>query len=183
MEHSTCTLDISSDEESRSRERDNRGKENVPPPDDISQTRTQLTSEGAERSMHDIKARVRAVRRKREEEEGRIELDRSPLGDLAAEDFYAEGCDEKSVFLVPSDTSEENGEEGEEPQAEIPASFDFNAELKGKGKEVDIVSQFDIDTLMSRNSFEVAPKAALLQPIEKAGDFELWESGSQPEDE
>ncbi|KAE8447869.1 hypothetical protein EG329_010098 [Mollisiaceae sp. DMI_Dod_QoI] len=193
MEHSTCTLDISSDEESRSRERDNRGKENVPPPDDISQTRTQLTSEGAEMSMHDIKARVRAVRRKREVEEGKIELDRAPLGDLAAEDFYAEGCDEKSVFLVPSDASEEHEEEGEElEQAEIPVSFNFSAELKGKGKEVDgggdgdAMPRFDldIDTLMSRNSFDVAPKAALLQPIEKPDEgFELWESGSQPETE
>lgn len=44
MEHSTCTLDLSSDEESRVRERDERGKENVPPQDDVSQTRTAVTS-------------------------------------------------------------------------------------------------------------------------------------------
>ncbi|RAL61712.1 hypothetical protein DID88_002780 [Monilinia fructigena] len=44
MEHSTCTLDISSDEESLTRLRDERGKENVPPPDDISQTRTSMSA-------------------------------------------------------------------------------------------------------------------------------------------
>lgn len=190
MEHSTCTLDISSDEESAAREKDNRGKENVPPPDDISQTRTQLSSSSTtetEMEMSEIKARVRAVRRK-ELDEGAIEVDRAPLGDLVAEEFYAEGCDEKSVFLVPRDAAEENEvgvevdevEERAQAQVEVPLSisFDFSAELKGKGKEVDNHHQFDIDidTLMSRNTFEAAPKAALLQPIEKAEEgFEVWE--------
>jgi len=91
------------------RERDNRGKENVPPPDDISQTRTSLSSSSginvaeAEASMADLKARIRASRLKREEAEGAIECDRAPLGDLAAEDFYAEGCDGESVFLVAAE--------------------------------------------------------------------------------
>lgn len=175
MEHSTCTLDISSDEESRARERDCRGKENIPPPDDISQTRTSLSSsnvDAAELSMHDIKARVRASRKKRELEEGAIDIDRAPLGDLAAEDFYAEGCDGESVFLIPAEASE--GEE--QQQEESHPTFDFIADLKSKGKEL------DIDTLMSKDG--VAPKAKLLEPIEKAEDgFELWESGSAKDGE
>jgi hypothetical protein len=174
MEHSTCTLDISSDEESRARERDCRGKENVPPPDDISQTRTSMTTspvDAAEMSMHDIKARIRASRKKREVEEGAIDVDRAPLGDLAAEDFYAEGCDGESVFLVPAEASEE-----EEQHEKCPVSFDFIADLKGKGKEL------DIDTLMSKDG--IAPKAKLLEPIEKAEEgFELWESGSAKDGE
>jgi hypothetical protein len=175
MEHSTCTLDISSDEESRVRERDCRGKENVPPPDDISQTRTSMTTspaDAAELSMHDIKARIRASRKKREVDEGAIDIDRAPLGDLAAEDFYAEGCDGESVFLVPAEASEEE----EEQHDECHATFDFIADLKGKGKEL------DIDTLMSKDG--VAPKAKLLEPIEKAEEgFELWESGSAKDGE
>lgn len=176
MEHSTCTLDISSDEENRARERDCRGKENIPPPDDISQTRTSLSSnvDAAELSMHDIKARIRASRKKRELEEGAIDIDRAPLGDLAAEDFYAEGCDGESVFLIPAEASEE--EEQEQQQEESHPTFDFIADLKGKGKEL------DIDTLMSKDG--VAPKAKLLEPIEKAEDgFELWESGSAKDGE
>lgn len=177
MEHSTCTLDISSDEESRARERDFRGKENVPPPDDISQTRTSLSStsniDATELSMHDIKARIRASRKKREVEEGACDVDRAPLGDLAAEDFYAEGCDGESVFLVPAEASEE--EEQVEPE-QSPMTFDFIADVKGKGKEL------DIDTLMSKDG--LAPPAKLLEPIEKAEEgFELWESGSAKDGE
>jgi hypothetical protein len=174
MEHSTCTLDISSDEESRARERDCRGKENVPPPDDISQTRTSMTTspaDAAELSVHDIKARIRASRKKRDIEEGAIDVDRAPLGDLSAEDFYAEGCDGESVFLVPAEASE-----GEEQGEECQATFDFIADLKGKGKEL------DIDMLMSKDG--IAPKAKLLEPIEKAEEgFELWESGSAKDGE
>ncbi|KAH8775971.1 hypothetical protein F5882DRAFT_161952 [Hyaloscypha sp. PMI_1271] len=174
MEHSTCTLDISSDEESRARERDCRGKENVPPPDDISQTRTYLSSSSsveAELSMHEIKARIRASRKKREVDEGACDVDRAPLGDLAAEDFYADGCDGESVFLVPAEASEE-----EEQSADCHATFDFIADLKGKGKEL------DVDTLMSKDG--LAPKAKLLEPIEKAEEgFELWESGSAKDGE
>ncbi|KAF4628884.1 hypothetical protein G7Y89_g9271 [Cudoniella acicularis] len=175
MEHSTCTLDISSDEESAARMRDERGKENVPPPDDVSQTRTVLSSSSldmAESSMSDLKARIKARRSRRQLEEGAIEIDRSPLGDLAAEDFYAEGCDGESVFLIPSDVPEEE-EAQEQEQEHAPMAFDFVAEVKGKGPEV------DIDTLMQKDDFEMAPKAVLLEPIEKAEDgFDVWESGS-----
>ncbi|KAH8656510.1 hypothetical protein BGZ60DRAFT_417144 [Tricladium varicosporioides] len=177
MEHSTCTLDISSDEESAQRMRDERGKENVPPPDDISQTRTLLTSSSAdmaESSMLDIKARIKARRSRREIEEGAIDVDRSPLGDLAAEDFYAEGCDGESVFLIPSDIAEgEETEHEEQEQDHIPMTFDFVAEVKGKGPEI------DIESLMRKDDFTMAPKAVLLEPIEKAEEgFQLWESGS-----
>ncbi|RDL40896.1 Uncharacterized protein BP5553_00875 [Venustampulla echinocandica] len=172
MEHSTCTLDISSDEESAARLRDERGKENVPPPDDISQTRTPLATavDSSESSMSDLKARVRARRSRHDVvEEGAIELDRNPLGDLVAEDFYADGCDGSSVILVPS-------EEEAKEQAEVPMAFDFSADVKGKGREIDSEA---VDVLMQKDDFDIAPKAALLEPIEKPEDnFEVWESGS-----
>lgn len=195
MEHSTCTLDISSDEESAARMKDERGKENVPPPDDISQTRTQLTSsvETGESSMTDIKARIRASRMKHE---NAIDIDRSPLGDLAAEDFYAEGCDSSSIFLIPSDVVEEEAHVEEEVQVEeevhveepqqvveepMIATFDFISEVKGKGREID---PNDVDALMFKDPDAIAPKAALLEPIEKAEEnFDLWESGSAKDGE
>ncbi|KUJ17594.1 uncharacterized protein LY89DRAFT_684602 [Mollisia scopiformis] len=156
MEHGACTLDISSDEEGAGRERDARGKENVPPVDDVSQT-----SRGR-----------RAV-----QEEGSIEVDRSPLGDLCKEDFYAEGVAEGDVFVVREE------EEGEE-EKEVSVEFDFAG---GEGKEVveiDVVPELDVETLMQRPSSTAAPKAALLQPIEKAEEgFELWESGSAKDGE
>jgi hypothetical protein len=190
MEHSTCTLDISSDEESAQRSRDERGKENVPPPNDISQTRTQINDvTTGESSMADIKARIRESRRRRRDvDEDACDIDRSPLGDLAAEDFYAEGCDGSSVFLIPSDEhSEDIQQEQEQEQVVVEkdaglaeTTFDFEAEVKGKGKEVEV----DVDALMQSNVFDAAPKAALLEPIEKAEEnFEVWESGSAKGDE
>ena len=181
MEHSTCTLDISSDEESAARMKDERGKENVPPVDDISQTRTSLSTGDvaiAESSMADLKARARAsTRRRREVEDGACDVDRAPLGEMAAEDFYAEGCDGSSVFIIP--TEAEAGDAEEEVKA-VPTTFDFIAEVKGKGNEINT----DIDALMRKDDFEVAPKAALLEPIEKAEEgFEVWESGSAKGDE
>lgn len=172
MEHSTCTLDISSDEESAARMKDERGKENVPPPDDVSQTRIQLNSvDSTEASMIDIKARIKASRKKHE---NAIDIDRSPLGDLLAEDFYAEGCDGSSVFLIPSD------ETPQDEQVEAPVAFEVapTSEDIGKRKEI------DIEALMARDVDTIAPKAALLEPIEKAEEgFELWESSSAKGDE
>ncbi len=129
--------------------------------------------------MQDIKSRIRASRKQREFDDGAIDIDRAPLGDLAAEDFYADGCDGSSVFLIPSEsTGDDDDVKGE--QEEGPMAFHFTAEVKGKGKEIDI----DIDALMSKDGFEGAPKAAVLQPIEKAEEgFDLWESGSSKDDE
>jgi hypothetical protein len=181
MEHSTCTLDISSDEESAARMKDERGKENVPPLDDISQTRTTISGEVAvaESSMGGLKARARAsVRRRREVEDGACDVDRAPLGEMAAEDFYAEGCDGQSVFIIPAESAADE-EEAVEP---VPMTFDFIAEVKGKGKGKEI--DLDIDALMQKDDFASAPKATLLEPIEKAEEgFDVWESGSAKDGE
>jgi len=197
MEHSTCTLDISSDEESSARLRDERGKENVPPMDDISQTTSRIypsssslsnEMDAREMGMAEMKARMRQNRRRKEIDENAIEIDRAPLGALAAEDFYAEGCDGESVFLIPSDPDFPEGEEENENEHEnenereceepIPA-FDFAVDVKGKGKAIDI--GVDIEELMRRKSDD---EAKLLQPIEKAEEgFEVWESGSAKGDE
>jgi hypothetical protein len=85
IEHSTCTLDIGSDEESRARERDCRGEENVPPPDDVSQTRISLSSSSVDAAgveSRDVRARARAARIRRE-------VERALQGDLVAEEFWA----------------------------------------------------------------------------------------------
>jgi len=97
MEHGACTLDISSDEETEQRRRDERGKENVPPLDDISQTSLPSASYD---STSDIKVYTKSQRRRKEIEDGTIDIDRNPLGDLEAQDFYAEGCTSSDVVLV-----------------------------------------------------------------------------------
>ncbi|ESZ96244.1 hypothetical protein SBOR_3402 [Sclerotinia borealis F-4128] len=201
MEHSTCTLDISSDEESLSRMRDDRGKENVPPLDDISQTRTSLTafasssnsasvsmSNRDEMKIREMKMRIKMQQRKRREmEDGVIDVDRSPLGEMKKEDFYAEGCDEKSVFVIlpdpepeyeaeplaeveadPSELEQEE-EQTSEPQISLPLPEPEPVSMastpgKGKGKEI------DIGLLMQKEDIELIEKPE--------ADFVVWESGS-----
>ncbi|KAH8908560.1 hypothetical protein BR93DRAFT_490283 [Coniochaeta sp. PMI_546] len=181
LQHSTCTLDISSDEESElkaRRERDEgRNKENMPPVDDVSQT-----------SVHS--ARDRAAAASVNPDDMVFEKTRGPLGELNAADYYAQGCDDSTVVIVPGD---EDGEEQQlvaaatEPAAPIviaedpaPAldvaeDFEFAPELK---VEVDV----NIDVLMGKES-DASSKAAVLQPIEGTGEsFELWESGSQQDE-
>ncbi|CVL00572.1 uncharacterized protein FMAN_09969 [Fusarium mangiferae] len=89
LQHSTCVLDISSDEESQrklNRDRaEGRDKENVPPPDDVSQTR-----------------------RAPKADDMIVEKERVALGEMNTADFYAEGCDETSVIFVPEDEPEVN---------------------------------------------------------------------------
>lgn len=88
MQHKACTLDLSSDDESRVKARDDRGKENIPPADGMNapiRVAAAISSAAAARDMMtDI---------------------RSPLGLLNASDYYAPGCDDASHFLVPAEGS------------------------------------------------------------------------------
>jgi hypothetical protein len=148
LQHSTCVLDISSDEESeRKRNRDRaegRDKENVPPPDDISQTRR------APRADDMI-----------------IEKERVALGEMNTADFFAEGCDETSVIIVPED----------EPEIQTQAEAK-PVELKPIDPSIE-----DIDSLMAKPT-EGTSKAAVLEPIEGTGEsFELWESSSAQDED
>ncbi|KAL6922818.1 hypothetical protein ACHAPO_008287 [Fusarium lateritium] len=155
LQHSTCTLDISSDEESeRKRNRDRaegRDKENVPPPDDVSQTRR---SPRADDMM--------------------VEKERVALGEMNTADFYAEGCDETSVIIVPADEPESSLPE----LSTIPESSLESLEPTNLPELEAIATQQDIDNLMAKPT-EGTSKAAVLEPIEGTGEsFELWESGS-----
>lgn len=159
LQHSTCTLDISSDEESErkaSRERaEGRDKENIPPPDDVSQTSSRRAARlGADDMV--------------------VEKERVALGEMKTSDFYAEGCDETSVILVPAD------EEDQPQKVEVPSPIVKDFALIPELSAVDSASETeqDIDTLISKPT-EGSSKAAVLEPMEGTGDsFELWESGS-----
>ena len=81
MEHSTKTLDISSEDESRIAAKNDRGKENIPPPGYVASSSNVTTSRA------DIMT----------------DEPRTPLGSLNAEEFYSEDCDASSFFVVPAD--------------------------------------------------------------------------------
>ncbi|KAI5862967.1 hypothetical protein GGS23DRAFT_570357 [Durotheca rogersii] len=160
LQHSTCVLDISSDEESESRRQRERaeGKENVPPADDVSQT-----------------SRPRACAfRKAVDDEMAFEKERNPLGEMDVREYYSEGCDETSVIIVPGD--EDEGQDQQLPQPHpIP---DLAPEiLVGEEDDVDDGAK-TVDELM-RKGDELVPGAAVLEPLEGTGEsFEVWESGS-----
>ncbi|KAH0497746.1 hypothetical protein TgHK011_005032 [Trichoderma gracile] len=158
LQHSTCTLDISSDEETEQRAKregvEGRDKENIPPADDVSQTSSQRT----------IQAKA---------DEMVVEKERVALGEMDAADFYAEGCDETSVILVHED------EESEAPVAPLASVSSIPEEPEEEeSEEEELEIHEDIDALISRSD-ETSSKAAVLQPIEGTGEsFELWESSS-----
>ncbi|KAF4847293.1 hypothetical protein CGCSCA4_v005432 [Colletotrichum siamense] len=164
LQHGTCVLDISSDEESErklSRDRaEGRDKENVPPSDDVSQT-------SARRSA-----------RRASDDEMIFEKERTALGEMDASEFYALGCDESSVIIIPADEDEE-----EEPvaSAPVPEVNDCPPEVQAESDEP-VVESRDVDDLMGKST-EPAANAAVLEPIEGTGEsFELWESGSAKDD-
>ncbi|GAB7350996.1 hypothetical protein MBLNU459_g1491t1 [Dothideomycetes sp. NU459] len=124
MEHSTLTLDLSSDDEAavRKRQAEGRGKENVAPVDysavspvavaaavaaaaAAAATPTTTTTTAAARqtrhaapSAHDHNLRPR--RRRAVKENDMHDGERSPLSDLETEDFFAEGLGKESVVYV-----------------------------------------------------------------------------------
>ena len=163
LQHSTCVLDISSDEESERKatlERaEGRDKENVPPVDDVSQTSARRAPRLSAEDMM-------------------IEKERTALGEMNTADYYAEGCDETSVVFVPADDEERTTTQGS--SAEGLNNFAFAPELTAPKAIAE--ASVNIDSLMSKDSDE-SSKAAVLQPMEGTGDsFELWESGSSKGD-
>ncbi|TID22954.1 hypothetical protein E2P81_ATG02079 [Venturia nashicola] len=101
MEHSTLTLDISSDDDCdarKARDIDDRGKENVPPPDWTGPTlrRAYSAPAGSHKGIHSEKKAMQLVEKLRDV----MQEDRAALGSLNAEDFYPDGLDDKSVVLV-----------------------------------------------------------------------------------
>ena len=87
---STQPLDLSSDDESRVKGRDGRGKENIPPTDGLSAPVRSSTTAAVSRNdimTDDI---------------------RSPLGVLNAADYYAAGCDIDSYYIVPAEGSSDS---------------------------------------------------------------------------
>lgn len=175
MEHSTYTLDISSDEESSTRPRDEgKGKENVPPVEDegIAPRPQQASAQGVE-------TKTRLGRRKREE--GEIEVDRRVLGEVPIGDLYSE--DAAGEVIVPADDVVELGPSPlSAPEFEFSSSIVVEEEqvVGEKKEEVDVVAA--AEELMTE---VLAPQsAALLEPIEKAEEgWSVWESGSVGGDE
>lgn len=165
LQHSTCMLDISSDEECEQKLRrekaEGRGKENIPPADDRSQTSLRRTTTISEGGMEYEKPRI-------------------ALGDLNAEDFYAEGVDPTEVVIIPGDDDDGTIVDGEQAQ---------QAQQDGSGApDSELARNMSLDTQVIADELSVpetstTPVVAALLPVEGTGEsFELWESCSAKEE-
>lgn len=170
LQHGTCVLDISSDEESARRAncQGREDKENVAPVDDVSQT----TSRRSRRAVRD--------------DEMIVEKERVALGEMDASEFFAEGLDEASVIIVPADEEAETDvEDNTRDKMPVPKAvvekFEFAPELKHPVKEAtpEPAATDSFEAMISQSDDASPSKAAVLLPIEGTGEsFELWESDS-----
>lgn len=99
MEHSTLTLDLSSDEESSKRAEDDRGKENTPPEDYDAPTASRPAAESTAAAPKQVK-KIDIIRRKIILPDDMDDGERSPLSDLETDPFIPEGLDKESHVVI-----------------------------------------------------------------------------------
>ncbi|MCJ1285874.1 hypothetical protein MMC26_005216 [Xylographa opegraphella] len=162
MSFSFQTVDIS-DDESRRAANDDRGKENIPPTDYPSMV--VATRSGFRQDVM-------------------TDEPRTPLGDLDAADFYADGCDVSSYIIVPAETTDDKTEKPNEcltdksltvaassEPASMPSSQDG---WKGFPAKIDVTQKADVTTPV------VCPVVSL---EESSAEIEIWESESAKDEE
>ncbi|SLM34499.1 hypothetical protein LPUS_03286 [Lasallia pustulata] len=162
MEHSTCTLDIS-DNEWRQAAKDDRGKENIPPLDFPGSLSRSVAATARPVSRHDMMT----------------DEPRSSLGDLDARDYWAEGCDASSYYIIPAEKSNVNLVE--EPVKAKPLVKDFNPVIRTDSK-VSAGSQEMWKDLLAQIETKKSSAVAALPVAEGTKDneapIEIWESES-----
>jgi hypothetical protein len=124
MEHSASVLDISSDDDlSTKNQNEDRGKENVPPPDWLaSQPRMHSLDALDAGEETEIEEPVKRPRLRKFVQDA-MDEDRKPLGDLAPSEFYGDGCDATSYVTV---------DVGIEKPSSLSKEFDFGCESPEK---------------------------------------------------
>lgn len=156
--HRACNLDISDDESIASVEAD-RGKENIPPCDALSTGLPEITTD------------VPASRKNMMTDEPR-----TPLGDLEASDFYAEGCDASSYIIIPEEKSTD--QVADKPIVEPEPKEDHSLPLIGTPDVSDGWKCFLAQVEASKHSLsELNPHSSEGQ-IHSAPAVEIWESES-----
>ena len=167
MSFSFQTVDIS-DDESRRAFNDDRGKENIPPTDYPSSiAATQLVTAARSISRQDVMT----------------DEPRTPLGDLVATDFYADGCDASTYIIIPAEKSHEKTEKHDECPTKKCLSM-ASSGMFGTPYSQDDRKDFLVQA-------DVIQKSTLATPIlstpvgleECSADIEIWESESAKDDD
>ena len=166
MEHSACTLDISDDESRATTKGDKDNKENIPPIDG---------SVGIVLSSQIITSRRDMM----------TDDSRNPLGDLDAKEFYAQGCDESSVFIVGVDEATENAAEKSNSISGARETCPLtrpraNAVTDARDGWKEIMSRLEPDSAVTHT--EDQPSVLGEDAQAEAAGIEIWESESAKAD-
>lgn len=140
MEHSASVLDISSDDDYATKQKNEdleRGKENIPPPDFLASQPRMHVAAGEEQVEETVKRP-----RLRQFVQDAMDEDRRPLGDLAPADFYGEGCDASTYVTVDA---------GIEKPSSLSKEFDFNCPSPEKEK-VEVPEVVEDEPVVDENS-------------------------------
>ncbi len=165
--HRACNLDIS-DDESNAGVKADRGKENIPP------------GEGLFTGPAEITTVMPASRKNMMTDEAR-----TPLGDLEASDFYAEGCDASSYIMIPGEGNpteqvEDKQINDAEPKLEHlltqPHAHEFADGWKGLPGQVESSKQYDSSGL-SHSPFQGQVE------LDTPPTVEIWESESAKDED
>ena len=170
ISQSAISLDIS-DDESKTKDQNDRGKENVDP-NELSAPIT--------RSMAAAKAASEDLRK------DMMTDTRSPLGDLNPVDYYAEGLDATSVVLVQEEVQEDAKQaDAVVPEGTpLPAEHDFTFEAPEPSQAHDNITTADIGSviLASVPNWEtetlIEDKAEDNLEVPQQEDLDIWESES-----
>ena len=153
MQHGACNLEISDDESRMSPSKGDRdNKENVPPSD------------------YNTAANAPVMRR-----DVMTDDIRSPLGDLDAKDFYAEGCDAHSAFIVPFEEPERDEKTTlETPTEDLSPPHPVNqSEVQGQQGWEDILAQ-----ISAKQDGALSIETGSASEVKEPDPIKIWESES-----
>lgn len=185
MEHSTLTLDLSSDDESERKLNDERGKENMAPEGYDAVTASRAVAAAVEAAPARVK-KADLVRKKVLTEE-MDDGERSPLANLETEPFFPEGLDKEAHVIVDPTPEKAKTELGNLFAAPVPFTANSAKPASDKSSLSNVsgmpvvTSQGDVkgeiiiweDSPSSAHSTEVSPTpktVAEKKAVETVGD-------------
>ena len=163
MQHSTCTLDIS-DDESRHAVKDDRGKENIPPLDYAGSLSRSIATTFIPVSRKDMMT----------------DEPRSPLGDLDAREYYAEGCDASSYHIITAEKSSINPVEEPVKAKTVINDVDSTSRADSKASAGPQEGWKDLLARIEETAKSNAASALAVakRTKEQEASIEIWESES-----
>jgi hypothetical protein len=166
--HSTSIEAVPEDSEGATIDENDRGKENVPPVDYLLST-FGLSTTAAPESRKDMMT----------------DEPRTPLGDLDASEFYAEGCDASSYIIVPAEKSNTETFDalGAKDICASPAKVSASKKDESKDGWKELLAMVEEKKRVDKEREEAAAALVVAQetalPVEEG--FEIWEESAKVE--